>query len=324
MWKNKITKIAILFIVISLLVVACVSLVPRESNLQLPSENRFPKQSYQLLDEHTFFSKAYDNNAKLIINDVDYSSQTYVHFNHTKGTVELPLLFISKQLGAKVYVLTENKYLISFSDEDYILNTEIKKLSVYNQGMNIIGDPKPITNPYANNQSHIEPIYKILGNDFIVENIVIEHFLFMRNAKIQIKDNNVAIDTVQPSMYKLEFNDRVIGSVKVDENKSYAEIPFSIVVKELGGKFYKVAPDLYHVKMNGNKLYFNSKDIVFSDIKDGSNLLGSASGGKLWTYYKINNNEIFIDSTSAQIFLNRVGYKLNIDNQEKVVKILEI
>lgn len=324
MAKNKIIKIIFVLVIISLVILAFMIFMPKESNVQLPSDNRFPAQDYQGLNKHTFTNDIYNNNAKLIINNIDYSSQAYVKYNEVKDTFELPLLFISKHLGAEIYALDEKSYLVSFSDEDYILNTEINKMSVYNQGMNIIGDPKPITNPYANNTSHVEPSYKVLENDFIVENTVIEHFLYMRNADIKVKDNIVTIDTVQPTLYKLEINDKVITSVRVDESKAYAEIPFWLVVEELGGKVYKVSPGLYRIKINGNNLYFNSKDIVLSETKSGLNLFGSVSGGKLWTYYKISNGEMFIDSSSARAFLNSVGYKLDFNSQDKVIKIKRI
>ncbi len=321
--KNKIVKIIFWLVIISLVVSAFIIFIPKESSIRLPSNNRFPAQDYQGLNKHIFTNDIYNNNAKLIINNVDYSSQAYVNYNEVKDTFELPLLFISKHLGAEIYALDEKSYLVSFSDEDYILNTEINKMSVYNQGMNIIGDPKPITNPYANNASHVEPSYKVLDNDFIVENIVIEHFLYMRNADIKVKDNIVTINTVQPTLYELKINDKFIASVKVDESKAYAEIPFLAVVEELGGEVYKISPELYRIKINGNKLYFNSKDIVLSETKNGSNLLGNISGGKLWTYYKISDGEVLLDSPSVQVFLNRVGYKCTFDKQEKLIKITD-
>ena len=132
-----------------------------------------------------------NNNCRLLVNGQDISSESYVFLNQEYGYAELPLTAIVKALGGDVEWENEMKATIEYNGKQYILDAEQYFLRV--KGGNSVGDFLLIP-PGAVNV----PSGQIVGDEFVINDIVIRRFITRLGAKITIDYDTaiIYIDTI--------------------------------------------------------------------------------------------------------------------------------
>ena len=132
-----------------------------------------------------------NKNCRLLVNGKDISSENYVFLNHDDGYADLPLTAIAEALGASVEWKDETTATIAHKGKQYILDTEQYFLREKNE--NSVEDFLLIP-PGAVNVVR----GRIIGDDFVISNVVIRRFITRLGAKISIDYDAsiVYIDTI--------------------------------------------------------------------------------------------------------------------------------
>lgn len=252
---------------------------------------------------------------KLVINGNDVTDKCDIILNAEEHKLALPVLFISYALGAEIKGDIKENVEIKFLDEVYILNGMEKRLTLKNQKFDIIKN----IDSYSESSMYLQN-----GNDIFIESNLLEHYMYLINCELKIDWMNklVSIDEKSTRDIKVLVDNQKISSVgvRINNEKKYAELPVVRICEELGAQI-KWDDECAFITF-GKETY--ELDIVnFTLYKEGSNvdLLTPPVGGAIWTYYRSDDNELFVDSITLSYFFYKIGVMAIVDAETNTVNI---
>ncbi len=268
-----------------------------------------------------------EKNGSLFVNDIDLTEKSYVYVDSDKKYAKLPLLDICEALGADISKNGDN-FNIVFTDEAYELVPSQNRLSIVNQRSNYIQDPDPIINPYAENIEDKRPVYyQQTEDDFLVDSLAIERFLFLRNAELQIDydEKTVKITSVKrqsAEIFVCGVNIRKGAFVRINHKEYYAEIPLFSVLEILGAKISVSKDGKRIIKYDDYKFLLDENTwslFPISGMEHGHNLIGELVGGPTYEYYKITDDELIVDTVSVAMLFYKLNLRVKIDYDKNIV-----
>lgn len=118
-----------------------------------------------------------NNNCTLVVNQHSISEKCYVHINHEENFVELPLLAISKSLGAKVTWKSKTIVTIQKGNLAYILDVQAQSLTTTTGENMILAAP---------GDSIKCDYYNIAYRDYMLDHITISYFLSFFDMQVSV------------------------------------------------------------------------------------------------------------------------------------------
>lgn len=252
---------------------------------------------------------------KLVIDGLDVTNKCNVILNDQRNKIALPILFISFSLGAEIHGDINEDIEIKFSDEAYILNGVEKSFTIKNQKFDII----QCVESYAEDSMFLQG-----NNEIFIESDLLEHYMYLRNYDLNIDLDNKLISLKKQITLneKLFVNNKSISSagVRINNKKEYAELPIVRICEALGAQvewygkraYISFGEETYELDIDKFTLYESDSNF---------NLLTPPVGGQLWTYYRADENELFVDTITLGYFFYKIGVLSTVDTETNTVVI---
>ncbi len=113
-------------------------------------------------------------------------------------------------------------------------------------------------------------------------------------------------------------NENVIFHYR-NNHSSYVELPFIIVLKNLGFNIEWNNKNIAHISYNDVEYVLNIQDITLFMKNDNFNLISPVPGGE--RKYKVLDKELILDDITIKCALSFMGKKVNIDFNKSMINV---
>ena len=122
------------------------------------------------------------------------------------------------------------------------------------------------------------------------------------------------------------MKDREIATeskIELNYELRYAELPLIAIIKELGAKVEWQSKTIAKATIQERNYFLDTVKGTLVEEGNGFNLLTVAPGSKHGAVYRASGDEFIVDSDTAKLLLvNKMGAKININYEDKIVSIL--